>query len=154
MKRFKNLKEEIATIPQEMGSLLCEGLTFKDGNLSGVGKVTINCYFSGNISINDLIVIGEAGSILGNIEAHSIIIQGNVKGDVEAVEAAQIRSGGVLNGNIKCSTLEISAGAAFSGNCNMTASKKENNILNNMVSKKDEEDGQNALPMYKQHSTR
>ena len=149
MKRFKNhLKEEIITIPQEVGSVLCEGLTFKDGNLSGVGKITINCYFLGNIATNDLVVVDEAGSILGNIEAQSIIIRGNVKGNVEAVESAQIRTGGVLNGNIKCSTLEISAGAAFSGECNMTASKKENNILNNMINKRDEDLDQTAIPMY------
>jgi len=140
MKRFKNLKEEIITMPQEAGSVLCEGLTFKGGNLSGIGKITINCYFSGDISTSDLVVIDEAGCVLGNIEAQSIIIRGNVKGNVEAVEAAQIRTGGVLNGNIKCATLEISAGAAFSGECNMTASKKENNILNNMITKKDDEE--------------
>ena len=139
MKRFKNVKEEIVSIPQEVGSVLCEGLTFKDGNLSGVGKITLNCYFVGNISTNDLVVVEEAGNILGNIESQAIIIKGNVKGNIEAVESAQIRTGGVLNGDIKCSTLEISAGAAFSGNCNMTASKKENNILNNMINKKDED---------------
>ena len=149
MKRFKNNnKEEIISIPQEVGSVLCEGLTFKDGNLSGVGKITINCYFLGNISTNDLVIVDEAGSILGNIESQSIIIRGNVKGNVEAVESAQIRTGGVLNGNIKCSTLEISAGAAFSGECNMTASKKENNILNNMISKNEEGSEASPLPMY------
>jgi len=149
MKRFKNLKEEIIAMPQEVGSVLCEGLTFKDGNLSGIGKITINCYFSGNISTNDLVVIDEAASVLGNIEAQAIIIRGNVKGDVEAIETAQIRAGGVLNGNIKCATLEISAGAAFSGECNMTASKKESNILNNMITKKDADiNPRDALPLH------
>ncbi|MCL2397012.1 MAG: polymer-forming cytoskeletal protein [Defluviitaleaceae bacterium] len=140
MKRFKNLKEEMISIPQEVGSVLCEGLIFKDGNLSGVGKLTINCYFAGNISTNDLVVVEEAASILGNIESQSIIIKGNIKGDVEAVESAQIRTGGVLNGNIKCATLEIAVGAAFSGECNMTASKKESNILSSMITKKDDKD--------------
>jgi len=147
MKRFKNNRDEVITIPQEVGSVLCEGLTFKGGNLSGVGKIAINCYFSGNISTNDLVVVDEAASILGNIEAQSIIIRGNVKGDVEAVETAQIRSGGVLNGNIKCSTLNIEAGAAFSGECNMTASKKESNILNNMLTK-NEGDVREAQPAH------
>ena len=147
MMRKRNLKEEIATIPQEVGSVLCEGLTFKDGNLSGVGKITINCYFVGNISTNDLVIVDDAGNILGNIESQAIIIKGNVKGNVEAVESAQIRTGGVLNGDIKCSTLEISAGAAFSGNCNMTASKKESNMLLNMKSAEEAAD-KPPLPMY------
>ena len=147
MKRFKNVKEEIISMPQEVGSVLCEGLTFKDGNLSGIGKITINCYFVGNISTNDLVIVDEAGNVLGNIESQSIIIKGNVKGNVEAVESAQIRTGGVLNGDIKCASLEISAGAAFSGNCNMTASKKENNMLLNMRS--DEENAERPpLPVY------
>jgi len=154
MKRRKNFSEEIVPIPQEAGSLLCEGLTFKGGNLSGVGKITINCYFVGNISTNDLVIVEEAGNILGDIESQSIIIKGNVKGKVEAVESAQIRTGGVLNGDIKCSTLEIAAGAAFSGNCNMTASRKDNNILLNMKETGDvieeivERTDRPPLPMY------
>ena len=147
MKRFKNVKEEVISIPQEVGSVLCEGLTFKDGNLSGIGKITVNCYFVGNISTNDLVIVEEAGNILGNIESQSIIIKGNVKGNVEAVESAQIRTGGVLNGDIKCASLEISAGAAFSGNCNMTASKKENNMLLNMRNAEEAAD-KPPLPMY------
>ena len=147
MKRFKNVKEEIIPIPQEAGSVLCEGLAFKDGNLSGVGKITINCYFVGNISTNDLVIVEEAGNILGDIESQSIIIRGNVKGKVEAVESAQIRTGGVLNGDIKCATLEIAAGAAFSGNCNMTASRKDNNMLLNMKSTEEVSD-KLPLPMY------
>jgi cytoskeletal protein CcmA (bactofilin family) len=149
MKRFKNVKEEMVSIPQEVGSVLCEGLTFKDGNLSGIGKITINCYFVGNISTNDLVIVDEAGNILGDIESQSIIIKGNVKGRVEAVESAQIRTGGVLNGDIKCSTLEISAGAAFSGNCNMTASRKDNNMLLNMRGSEDVPNPDKLpLPMY------
>jgi len=148
MKRFKNVKEEIVSIPQEVGSVLCEGLTFKDGNLSGIGKITINCYFVGNISTNDLVIVEEAGNILGDIESQSIIIKGNVKGKVEAVESAQIRTGGVLNGDIKCSTLEIAAGAAFSGNCNMTASRKDNNMLLNMKGSEEVISDKPPLPMY------
>ncbi|MCL2171140.1 MAG: polymer-forming cytoskeletal protein [Defluviitaleaceae bacterium] len=126
-------KEEPIVVQQQQGSILCEGLTFKGGNLEGVGKITINCYFVGNIKTNDQVVVGEAGCIMGDIEAHSIVILGNVEGNLEAVENVHIRSGGILNGNIRCASLEISTGAAFSGECNMTASKKENNILHNMT---------------------
>ena len=129
MKRSKNVKQEMVSISQEVGSVLAEGLTFKGGSLSGIGRVIINCYFVGEISTNDLVMVGDAGNILGNIEAQSVIIQGNVKGNVVAVDDVQIRVGGVLNGNITCANLEISQGAAFSGECNMTASRKENNIL-------------------------
>jgi cytoskeletal protein CcmA (bactofilin family) len=138
MKRNRNVKQEIVTISQEVGSVLAEGLTFKGGSLSGVGKVTINCYFVGEVSTNDVVMIGDAGNILGNIEAQSVIIQGNVKGNVNAVDDVQIRAGGVLNGNITCATLEISQGAAFSGECNMTASKKDNNILVGITEKREE----------------
>ena len=129
MKRIKNVKPEIVTIPVEHGSVLAEGLTFKGGSLSGVGKITINCYFVGDVSTNDLVIIDEAGSILGNIEAQSVIIRGNVKGNVEAIGEVEVRTGGVVNGNITCGSLEIATGAAFSGECNMTASRKDGNML-------------------------
>ena len=129
MKRVKNVKQEIISIPQEHGSILAEGLTFKGGSLSGVGKITVNCYFVGDISTNDLVVVDEAGSILGNIEAQSIIIRGNIKGNLEAIGGVEVRTGGVVNGNITCGSLEIATGAAFSGQCNMTASKKDGNML-------------------------
>ncbi|MDR2168021.1 MAG: polymer-forming cytoskeletal protein [Clostridiales bacterium] len=138
MKRLKNSKQEMISIPQEVGSILAEGLTFKGGSLSGVGKITLNCYFVGNISTNDLVIVDEAGNILGDIEAQSVIIRGNVKGNIVAVEGVQIQSGGVLNGNITCADLNIASGAAFSGECNMTASKKENNILVSIADKSEE----------------
>jgi len=144
MKRMKGFKQEMTSIPQEAGSVLAEGLTFKDGSLSGVGKITLNCYFVGNISTNDLVIVDEAGNILGNIEAQNVIIRGNVKGNVEAVDAVHIQAGGVLNGNISCANLEISNGAAFSGECNMTASKKENNILMGIT---DKESDKLSLPL-------
>ena len=128
----KASKEEPIVVQQEQGSILCEGLTFKNGSLEGIGKITVNCYFVGNIKTNDMVVVGEAGCILGDIEAKSIVVLGNVEGNVDAVETVHLRSGGILNGNIRCSSLEISTGAAFSGECNMTASKKENNILHSM----------------------
>jgi len=148
MKRMKNVKQEMISIPQEVGSVLAEGLTFKGGTLSGVGKVTINCYFVGEIATNDLVIVDEAGNILGNIEAQSVIVRGNVKGNIEAVESVQIQTGGVLNGNITCASLEIANGAAFSGECNMTASKKENNILVGIAGNKDNEE-RPALSMSK-----
>jgi cytoskeletal protein CcmA (bactofilin family) len=139
MKKNKHSRQEMITIPNEVGSVLAEGLTFKGGSLSGVGKITINCYFVGDISTNDLVIIDEAGNLLGNLEAQSVIIRGNVKGNVEAVADVQMMAGGVLNGNIKCANLEISNGAAFSGECNMTTSKKENNILVSIADKRYEE---------------
>ena len=116
------------TLPPDQ-STLHEGLIFKNGNLSGTGDITINCYFTGNIDTTGMVEIGEAGSILGNINCQSIIIKGNVKGKVEAVESAQIRTGGVLNGDIKCASLEIMAGAAFSGGCNMVTRKKDGDTI-------------------------
>ena len=147
MKRLKNSKQEMVSIPQEAGSVLAEGLTFKAGTLSGVGKLTLNCYFVGHIATNDLVIVDEAGNIHGNIEAQNVIIRGNVKGDIEAVEGVNVQTGGVVNGNITCANLEISSGAAFSGECNMTASKKENNILMGIADKAEE--GKAALPQFR-----
>ena len=140
MKKFKGNGDKNSLMivnNDDRGSILAEGLTFKDNQLSGIGKITINCYFVGNIVTNDLIVVGESGSILGNIEARSVVVFGNIKGNVEATETVNLRNGGVLNGDIKCGGLEIDIGSAFSGNCNMTTSKKENNILNTMEGSKE-----------------
>ena len=107
------------------GSILCEGLTFKDGNLEGVGKITLNCCFMGNIYTNDLVIIEEVGAVTGNIEAKAIVIKGKVEGNVDAIDGVKIYHGGILNGDITCSALEISDGAAFIGSCNMTSVREE-----------------------------
>ena len=125
----KDGKEKTPVELYNSGSILCEGLTFKNGNLEGSGKITINCCFVGNIYTNDEVVIEEVGAISGNIEAKSIIIKGDVEGNVDAMESVKLFDGGVLNGDIRCATLEISNGAAFSGNCNMTSGRKSDNML-------------------------
>jgi len=85
------------------------------------------------------------GAVTGNIEAKSIITKGKIEGNVDAIDGVKIFQNGILNGDITCSALEISDGAAFIGSCNMTSEREDKKNRNNKKSKK--EDDASIIPI-------
>lgn len=89
------------------GSINSKGLLRVDGNWEG-----------GNVSAQGIIV-GETGTLKGDINAKSVIIGGKVTGNVTASEILEIHSKARVKGDIKTSHLLIAEGAFFEGNCSM-----------------------------------
>jgi cytoskeletal protein CcmA (bactofilin family) len=64
---------------------------------------------------NSLIVIGEPGSVHGEIHGDEVIIDGFVHGDVYATTKLTISESGKLIGNATAPKLEVKFGAHFEG---------------------------------------
>jgi cytoskeletal protein CcmA (bactofilin family) len=100
-----------------------EAFTLK--NASFEGKMTfeepvrLNGKFDGEIISKDVLIIGEAAVINAEIEAGTLIVEGEVNGNVSANVKIEILSTGKLYGNIDTPALVIEAGGFFEGNCNM-----------------------------------
>lgn len=104
----------------KVSTLIGEGAVF-DGNLSIPDTVRIDGTINGNCSCNSTLILGEAGQIFGNINAHNIIISGSVKGDITAKGKLEFLPTGKLTGNIVANTLVIDEGAYVDGKCTMTS---------------------------------
>ena len=101
------------------------------GNLTSDGDVRIDGTFEkGDVRVGGRLIIGETGSIQGNITARACVIQGRVTGNVSAEESVEIGSTGSVNGEIASGgRLVIEAGGVFIGKSVMSESKRAEHAL-------------------------
>ena len=91
------------------------------GDLTFKKSLQINGYFEGEIISDGYLVIGEGAEVKANIRAKTVIINGTVHGNIEAVDKLEIQTIGKLYGNIRTSKLKIADGVVF-GKCEMIKS--------------------------------
>ena len=90
-----------------------------NGKLQFTESLKINGYFEGEIVSSGLLYIEEGAQVAADVSARSIIIAGEVHGNVKADEKVELLTGGVLIGNVKTFALRISDGVRFTGKCEM-----------------------------------
>ncbi len=103
--------------------LLGKGTEF-DGKLIFEGAVRVDGKFKGEIYTKGILIIGEGATVHAEIDADTIIISGEVHGNLKASNRIEIRSTGRLYGNMKTSTLIIEEGVIFEGSCQMGGHKE------------------------------
>ena len=79
-----------------------------EGNYFGSGDLTLSGIFKGTIKIDKLIV-SENASFIGDITAHEIIVEGQIKADISA-EKLHVMSTGKVEGELLYRTLKIDEG--------------------------------------------
>lgn len=116
---FKKSKQvQITDInQQEISTLIGEGFILT-GELTGKSVVRIDGKVTGNVNIENGIILGEKGVIVGDIQTTSAIIYGTVNGNVKANQL-EIKKTGKVNGDIRTETLEIEFGAQYNGKLEM-----------------------------------
>ncbi len=91
-----------------------------DGDLAGDEDLTIEGKVKGKIELkNHNLTIGVTGRIEAEVFAKSVVIMGNMIGDVNASERVEIKESGSLQGNIHSPRLFIADGARFKGSVDM-----------------------------------
>jgi cytoskeletal protein CcmA (bactofilin family) len=86
-----------------------------DSNLRVDGDVM------GNVTSASKVVVGENGSITGDLICADADIEGRVSGVMKIDGLLSLRSKAVIDGEITTSKFEIEEGAHFSGNCVMNS---------------------------------
>ena len=98
------------------------------GELNGSEDLTIEGQVEGKIELRqNVLTIGANGKIKAQIFAKSVIILGEVTGNVTASEKVDIRDNGSVDGDIAAPRVAIAEGAHFRGSIDMqrTGSGKE-----------------------------
>lgn len=90
-----------------------------DGKLSFQGTVRIDGRFAGEVKTTDVLVIGESAVVKAELEVGTIIINGEVNGNVRAKNSVEIHAPGKLRGNVETPRLVMDAGVIFEGSCKM-----------------------------------
>jgi cytoskeletal protein CcmA (bactofilin family) len=101
-------------------TILGRGSEF-DGKLNFEGTVRIDGTFTGEISTNDTLIIGEGAKVMADITCGSVIINGDVTGNVKATEMVELHKPAKVKGDITTPSLMIDKGVVFDGNSKMDA---------------------------------
>jgi cytoskeletal protein CcmA (bactofilin family) len=106
------------TLPAtEITALLGRGTHF-EGKLHFEGRVRIDGSFKGEISSNDVLIIGDGAEVDAQIEAGVVIIKGGtVQGIVRAAEAIELYVPARVSGSLQAPEVFMDKGVQFSGSC-------------------------------------
>ncbi len=101
-----------------------------EGTLKFSGSFQIDGHFNGKIDSNSVLIIGENGKVESDIKIGIIIVNGEVKGNINAKERVEINSKGRVVGTITTPSLIVKDGANLEAQCHTTnnniPSKSEN----------------------------
>lgn len=90
------------------------------GELTGSEDLAIEGQIEGKIELRDhVLTIGPNGKIRAEIMAKSVVVLGEVHGNITATEKVDIRDNGSVDGDITAPRVAIAEGAQFRGKVDM-----------------------------------
>ncbi len=90
-----------------------------EGKLSFKDTVRIDGTFSGEISSDNTLIVGESGQIHAHIKSVCVVISGLVEGDVIANEQIVLHKTAVVNGDLQAPKIMMEEGAQLNGSVRM-----------------------------------
>ena len=119
----KKRKEE-----EEIRAFLGKGAEF-NGKLMFDGSVRIDGDFKGSIFGNGMLVIGEGAEIEADIRVDSVMVSGEMRGQIDVKKKIRIYSTGKVTGDLNTPVFSVEEGAFFEGTCHMIRSDAEVHTL-------------------------
>ncbi len=98
--------------------LLGAGAEF-EGKLTFAGTVRIDAKFKGSIVTNDVLVVGDSARIDADISCGTVIVYGEVNGNIKAKSAVELHAPAKVRGDVETPSLSIEKGAFFQGQSSM-----------------------------------
>jgi cytoskeletal protein CcmA (bactofilin family) len=108
--------------PSGLTAFIDQGSEF-EGKLSFKDTVRIDGHFSGQISSENTLVVGETGVIEANVHSQIVIVSGTVAGDIVAGKRVVIHKTGRVDGNVQTPSLVMEDGAVMNGQLKMADRK-------------------------------
>ncbi len=90
-----------------------------EGKLTFEGTVRIDGKFTGTIVTADVLVVGEGAKISAEISCGTIIIHGDVTGNIRAKNAVELHHPAKMRGNVETPSLMVEKGVIFEGQTKM-----------------------------------
>jgi cytoskeletal protein CcmA (bactofilin family) len=110
---------------QVISTLISEGCVL-DGNLKAPAFVRIEGQITGDVIIDEGLILGESGLVTGNVITKEMIVYGTVHGNINT-HSLEIRSTGRITGDIKTQVLQVEPGGSHNGKLSMSASDSDHN---------------------------
>lgn len=95
-------------------SVLASGLTI-EGKIEGAGNVRIAGNFKGDVHVQGNLTIEQGAKITGSVRANTVVVGGELEGNIDAATRVELLQTGVLNGDLKAGSLTVAAGSRMRG---------------------------------------
>ena len=119
-------RDELSSVPPASGdlnALLGRGSEF-EGKLTFEGTVRIDGKFTGTIVTNDVLVVGEGAKVSAEISCGTVIVHGEINGNLKAKTAVELHHPARMRGNVETPSLMIEKGVIFEGQSKMEGMEK------------------------------
>jgi cytoskeletal protein CcmA (bactofilin family) len=114
-------REEAAPGSAGAGDLLLGAGAEFDGKLTFAGTVRIDAKFKGTIVTNDVLVVGDRARIDADITCGTVIIYGEVNGNIRAKIAVELHAPAKVRGDVETPSFSMEKGVVFQGQSSMPA---------------------------------
>ena len=118
MLKREDLGSPVVAPTSDLNALLGRGSEF-EGKLTFEGTVRIDGKFTGSIITKDVLVVGEGAMVSAEIDCGSIIVHGQIVGNVRARVGVELHSPARVKGNIETPSLMMDKGVTFDGQTKM-----------------------------------
>jgi cytoskeletal protein CcmA (bactofilin family) len=95
-------------------SVIASDITI-EGKIEGTGHVRLAGQFKGDVHIQGDLTVDAGAKLTGGVRAYSVVVGGEVEGNIESASRVELLSTGVLNGDLKAGTLTVAAGSRMRG---------------------------------------
>jgi len=96
------------------------------GEISGAEALYIDGRIEGTISLPDnRVTIGRNGSVQANIIAREVVVMGKVIGNIDCTDRVDIRSEGVVNGDVSTVRISVEDGAVLKGGIEVRSGERK-----------------------------
>ncbi|MDD2820129.1 MAG: polymer-forming cytoskeletal protein [Flavobacterium sp.] len=102
---------------------IVEGTLIK-GDINSQADFRLDGELIGNFQSNGKIVIGPAGSVVGDIICKNADIEGKFNGKIQVTEILNVKSKASIYGEVTVGRLSVEPGADFSASCIMKTNVK------------------------------
>ena len=95
-------------------SLIAAELTI-EGKIEGRGPVRIAGRFKGDVHVEGDLTIDSGARLTGGVQARTVVIGGEVEGNITDATRVELLATGVLTGDLKAGSLTVAAGSRMRG---------------------------------------
>ncbi|HWB28354.1 MAG TPA: polymer-forming cytoskeletal protein [Chitinophagaceae bacterium] len=101
-------------------SIIGAGMTI-NGQITSEGDIRIDGRLTGTVKSSSKVVVGEDGTVEGDVIALQVDITGKVNGNVIVKDLLTLRGHATVEGDINAGKISMEPSVSFNGTCTMQA---------------------------------
>jgi len=104
----------LAPSREQRESLIASEITI-EGKIEGTGHVRLAGRFKGDVQVQGNLSIEHGAKLTGGVRASTVVIGGELEGNITEATRVELLDTGVLNGDLKAGSLTVAAGSRMRG---------------------------------------